>query len=82
MTNRYPGQCHSCGSRVRKYAGRCFKPAGARRYVVECVDCSGGGSTSPSSEVVEFYFPSTGSYAYQNRNGRCEDAPCCGCCTC
>jgi len=27
------------------------------------------------------YIPSTGSYIYQNKNGRCEDAPCCGCCS-
>lgn len=27
------------------------------------------------------YFPSTGSYIYQNKAGRCEDAPCCGCCS-
>ena len=26
------------------------------------------------------YFPSTGGEWYQNKNGRCEDAPCCGCC--
>ena len=28
-----------------------------------------------------FYFPSTGGELYQNKNGRCEDAPCCGCCS-
>lgn len=27
------------------------------------------------------YFPSSGAYVYQNKNGRCEDAPCCGCCS-
>lgn len=26
------------------------------------------------------YFPSTGTYIYQNKAGRCIDAPCCGCC--
>lgn len=26
------------------------------------------------------FFPSTGGEWYQNKNGRCEDAPCCGCC--
>ena len=24
---------------------------------------------------------SSGAEVYQNRNGRCEDAPCCGCCS-
>ncbi len=27
------------------------------------------------------YFPSTGGEWYQNKQGRCEDAPCCGCCS-
>lgn len=31
---------------------------------------------------IEIHFPNTGNTVYQNRNGRCEDAPCCGCCTC
>ncbi len=27
------------------------------------------------------YFPSTGGEWYQNKNGRCEDSPACGCCS-
>lgn len=27
------------------------------------------------------YFPGSGQYIYQNKAGRCEDAPCCGCCS-
>ncbi len=27
-----------------------------------------------------YHFPSTGGGVYQNKRGRCEDAPCCGCC--
>jgi hypothetical protein len=30
------------------------------------------------STVVRF---SSGAEIYQNRRGRCEDAPCCGCCS-
>lgn len=26
-------------------------------------------------------FETSGGTFYRNRNGRCEDAPCCGCCT-
>ena len=26
-------------------------------------------------------FKTSGGTFYRNRNGRCEDAPCCGCCT-
>jgi len=40
-------------------------------------------SQSGSSKYQSWsaYIPSTGSYVYQNKNGRCEDAPCCGCCS-
>lgn len=31
--------------------------------------------------VDEYYFPSTGQRMTRNKNGLCEDAPCCGCCT-
>ena len=78
MTNRYPGTCCYCGARVAKNAGRCWKPKGSRRYVVAHLNCKESGK----SEVVEFYSPVTGWSGTQNRNGRCEDAPCCGCCTC
>jgi hypothetical protein len=27
------------------------------------------------------YFPGSGAYIYQNKGGRCIDAPCCGCCS-
>lgn len=27
------------------------------------------------------YFPGSGQYIYQNKAGRCIDAPCCGCCS-
>ena len=30
------------------------------------------------SDIVDF---GDGKQYYRNKNGRCEDAPCCGCCT-
>jgi hypothetical protein len=30
--------------------------------------------------VSNFYRTSSGAEMYRNRRGRCEDAPCCGCC--
>lgn len=40
-------------------------------------------SQSASSKYQSWgaYFPSTGTYIYQNKAGRCIDAPCCGCCS-
>lgn len=36
--------------------------------------------TAPSERVMSFTF-SSGQTVYQNARGRCEDAPCCGCCS-
>ena len=33
------------------------------------------------SRYVSDTFKTSGGTFYRNRNGRCEDAPCCGCCT-
>ena len=35
----------------------------------------------PDSDTITFYGESGPSTFYRNRAGRCEDAPCCGCCT-
>lgn len=32
-------------------------------------------------EGVSVHIQTSGGSWYQNNNGRCEDAPCCGCCT-
>lgn len=34
-----------------------------------------------NSGINVYYSPSTGNEWSQNARGRCEDAPCCGCCT-
>jgi len=77
MTNKYPGRCSYCGGHVARNAGKCWKPKGARRFSVAHLACS----DSESPQVTEVYLPSTGTTLYQNKAGRCEDAPCCGCCT-
>ena len=74
MVNRYPGNCHYCGAEVLANGGSVWK-YGQRWYVAHLA-CSKSGQ----SEVVVTRF-SSGAEVYQNRNGRCEDAPCCGCCS-
>ena len=75
-TNRYPGPCISCGGYVPK--GRGSLQRNGRRWAVRCHACGGD---DPQSKSVSAYFPSTGTTVYRNRAGRCEDAPCCGCCS-
>lgn len=74
--NKYPGDCAVCGNRVPARGGelRGSRRSGWKVYHLACAE-------SGQSEVVEFYFPSTGSRVYRNARGRCEDSPCCGCCS-
>jgi len=75
ITLRYAGKCRECGAKLEVGESAWWYGKG-KVYGTNCH------SKDSKKEVTEFYFPSTGEYAYQNKNGRCEDAPCCGCCTC
>ena len=72
-TNRYAAPCATCNANVPANGGRLTK--GRRGWEVRHLACEGG-----DPGVVEFRF-SSGKSMFQNRRGRCEDAPCCGCCT-
>jgi len=72
-TNKYAALCAECGARVRAGAGTLTHSG--RKWEVRHVDCEAGG---PGVIVTRF---SSGAEVYQNRRGRCEDAPCCGCCS-
>ena len=80
MGNKYPGQCR-CGEQVAAGAGSVQKIG--RRWVVSCGECgptADRSSRRESSGSVVTRF-SSGAEVYRNRRGRCEDAPCCGCCS-
>jgi len=77
MSNRYAGDCYFCGNRVAARAGNLIGKINGRWQVAHLA-CEQAGQ----AEVSEVYFPTTGNRVYRNRKGRCEDAPCCGCCTC
>jgi hypothetical protein len=72
-TNRYAATCAVCDCTVPANGGRLTK--GRRGWEVRHPACEGG-----ASSVVQFRF-SSGATMTRNRRGRCEDAPCCGCCT-
>ncbi len=80
MSNRYPGQCNECGSKVRKGAGVAVKAASGR-WIVLCAAHSGASSSGTAAGRVSDHFEIGGRSYYRNTRGRCEDAPCCGCCT-
>jgi hypothetical protein len=78
-TNKYPAKCSKCGCHVPTNGGVL---TGSKRegWSVAHLACE---NAAPGSEprVIEVRFNS-GAVLTQNRRGRCEDAPCCGCCTC
>lgn len=91
IENRYPGKCSWCGTQVGPGVGLAIKVRG--RWVIYCrakghvphvrEDGSEGPMLRafPAPRVVAFTFAESGETVYRNAKGRCEDAPCCGCCT-
>lgn len=73
MTNKFPAPCATCGNLVAVNAGTVQKENG--RWVVTHLACAEAGQ--PAVMKIR---TSGGSFT-RNRRGRCEDAPCCGCCT-
>lgn len=69
MVARYRGRCATTGHAI--YPGDTIRVLGFRR--VELITAAG----RPLSDVIR----TSGGVFYRNRGGRCEDAPCCGCCT-
>lgn len=67
MTNKYAGECVDCGCEVQSGAGRTWKADG--RWKV-----SHGGNCGEKAQAPERKLSFKAVY------GRCEDAPCCGCC--
>lgn len=44
-------------------------------------DCSAPAPATTGYQTGSYEIRTSGGTFYQNRGGRCEDAPCCGCCT-
>lgn len=72
--NRYAAPCSICGHRVPPNGGPLQKKNG--KWVTTHIACAEGNTP----EVIATTFNS-GDTVYVNRRGRCEDAPCCGCCS-
>ena len=78
MVNKFRGNCKVCGTPVLPYKGTATKQRFQRFWTILCSEHS----TNHANLVSDvFYFPSTDTTLYRNKNGTCEDAPCCGCCT-
>lgn len=76
MIARYPGKCARTGAAIRPGDTITFTPA-RKAVLVQRMH-----NATPYTSDVFVFSGEDGSRAfYRNKNGRCEDAPCCGCCT-
>ena len=69
MTAKFPGRCSRSGARINPGDVILYDTATKRA------------SLQPDSDTITFYGESGPTTFYRNSRGRCEDAPCCGCCT-
>lgn len=69
MIARYTSRCTSCHGTINRGDVIVYD---RRRRVSAHADCA------PHNVVT---FRTSGGTFYRNARGRCEDAPCCGCCT-
>jgi len=72
--NKYAGTCAFCKGPVPAKGGRTWKFRGG--WYVAHLACH----ADKAPRVITAVF-SSGESIIQNSNGRCEDAPCCGCCS-
>ena len=87
MKNKYAQNCSGCDTRVPANAGTLSRVG--RLWQVQCLDCTSGApigdaealELSRGNSISYGVVTSTGWVGYRNRQGRCEDSPCCGCCT-
>lgn len=72
ITARYAGKCAATGAPIKPGDRINFNRATRRSSLV---------GTPEEGRYISDTFRTSGGTFYRNRNGRCEDAPCCGCCT-
>jgi hypothetical protein len=75
--NKYAGKCHYCHNRVGQRQGLLIGKRNGR-WAIAHNDCHNGSGADARVSVTTF---SSGQSIYRNVKGRCEDAPCCGCCS-
>jgi hypothetical protein len=77
MIARFPGRCAVSGAPIRPGDTITFD----KRRKTVLVASAAPREPVGVSDTVTFYGSAGARTYYRNRNGRCEDAPCCGCCT-
>jgi hypothetical protein len=75
--NKYQGTCTYCNQTVPANGGVLLGKSVDGVWGVAHLACR----DARGPQVVATHFPNTGNTVYRNVRGRCEDAPCCGCCS-
>ena len=96
MLAKYPGTCAISGAPIRPGDEIVYDTVAKKAFFSEPGDCQVDSTYPIDSEEDSAYlaartrtpkkyvsdvFNIGGREFYQNKKGRCEDAPCCGCCT-
>ena len=79
MSARWAGTCGNCRASFPAGALIDFQkgaPKGRKTFHVDCNEPAFENDSNPVIEII-----TSGGTFTQRRGGRCEDAPCCGCCT-
>jgi hypothetical protein len=80
MTSRFESVCGTCKKPITKGADIVYMGSGVAHHA-ECYDANPGAAQAAMPDTrrqSRFHRPSSYRPAY---HGRCEDAPCCGCCS-
>ena len=86
MKARYPGKCHKCGESFPAGTAIDYSKRAPRGKKTAHADCDEPArdfyaTSREAARGVSYEVRTSGGTFYRNYNGRCEDAPCCGCCT-
>jgi hypothetical protein len=86
MKAKYSGTCRACGDRFGAGADIVYTrsaPKGRKTVHSACAGVSSDfyADSASAARGVSYEVRTSGGTFYRNYAGRCEDAPCCGCCT-
>jgi hypothetical protein len=86
MLAKYPGTCAVSGAPIRVGDQITYDTVARKAFFVEPGDCQVSSEylasrTRTKPHYISDVFRIGSKEFYQNKKGRCEDAPCCGCCT-
>lgn len=79
MTARYRGTCRGCAAPIAPGASILFAGKGNVRHA-DCADVADESVVDPETGMRWSARGQSGRGGYVTSGGRCEDAPCCGCC--